>query len=360
MIDKFILSLKKIIFYYFDFFKIREKNAISKVKNITKDVQREYPASKYKIGIVKEKWHLHSHYVKGCQELGISYIVIDFFQFDWWEQLKSAEVDFLMVRPSVQYTPWKDMFDNRLRIISNTNIKIFPNVNALWIWESKLRTLEWLKINNISHVSSFVFYDNRQVLQFGEKIEYPIVYKSSSGSGASGVKILKNFKDLKNISTKVFEKGIRTYRKHKLDKEHGFIILQMYLKNVKEWRIIRIGEFYFGYEKIKKGQFHSGSQEFGYGMPPEEVLDLVRSITEEYDFNFVDVDIFVSEDGNLFVNEIQPYFGQKDDRELLVIDNIPGRLYFSEKENKWVFEKGEFCRNNMCNLRITETLKMFL
>ena len=36
------------------------------------------------------------------------------------------------------------------------------------------------------------------------------------------------------------------------------MILQHYLKNVKEWRIIRIGDFIFGFEKIKIGNFIAG------------------------------------------------------------------------------------------------------
>ena len=35
--------------------------------------------SKYTVGIVKEKWHLHSSFVKACQELNVSYKVLDFF-----------------------------------------------------------------------------------------------------------------------------------------------------------------------------------------------------------------------------------------------------------------------------------------
>lgn len=358
MKDKFILAFKKFVYYYFDVFDYRGEKAIESVLEITKQEEKTFPDSKYTVGILKEKWHLHSNYIRACNELNISYSVIDFFSKDWLSQLKSKQIDLLIARPSVQYTPWKDMFDNRLKLLNDSYaLKIFPNYNELWIWESKLRTLDWLKINELPHPTSYVFYDFKELVDFASKCTYPIVYKASSGSGASGVKILKSSSQLKSVAKKVFKSGIRSYRKHKLDKEHGSVILQDYLSDVKEWRIIRIGDYFFGFEKLKNGEFHSGSQNFGYGMPPEACLNIARHVTDTYNFKYVDIDIFITEDGEFLINEIQPYFGQKDDRELLQIDGESGRLSYNEITKIWDFEKGQFCKNNLCNLRVLEMIK---
>ncbi|MFD2552347.1 RimK family alpha-L-glutamate ligase [Bizionia sediminis] len=358
MKNKLVLVLKKIVYYYFNVFDYRGKKAIEDALDITKQEVKIFPDSKYTMGIIKEKWHLHKNYIRACNELEISYVIIDFFSKDWLLQLKSKPIDILIARPSVQYLPWKDMFDNRLKLLNDSyTLKIFPNYNELWLWESKLRTLDWLKVSKLPHPTSYIFYDFKELKNFASTCAYPIVYKASSGSGASGVKILKNPAQLKRVANKIFKNGIRSYRKHKLDKEHGFVILQDFLSDVKEWRIVRIGDYYFGYEKIKEGQFHSGSQNFGYGMPPVKCLDLVRSVTSMYDFKYVNIDVFITKEGAYLINEIQPYFGQKDDRELLQIDGEPGRLSYSETTQKWGFEKGEFCRNNLCNLRILELIK---
>ncbi|GAA4244237.1 hypothetical protein [Winogradskyella damuponensis] len=358
MKDKFILGFKKFVYYYFNVFNYRGKKAVDSVIEITKKEERTFENSKYTVGIIKEKWHLHYNYVKACEDLKLSYVIIDFFSKDWLQNLKSKSIDFLIARPSVQYTPWKDMFDNRLKLLNDSyDIPVFPNYNELWIWESKLRTLDWLKVNDLPHPSSYIFYDNNELLDFASTCKYPIVYKASSGSGASGVKILKNSSELKSVTKKVFNSGIRSYRKHKLDKEHGFVILQDYLNDVKEWRIIRIGDYYFGFEKLKEGQFHSGSKNFGYGMPPIECLNLVKDITDKYKIYYADIDVFVTTDNQLLVNEVQPYFGQKGDRELLQINNESGRLYYDTNNHEWVFEKGKFCKNNLCNLRISEMIK---
>lgn len=358
MVNKLVLAIKKIVYFHVDLFDYRGQKAIESVLHITEQEERTFPDSKYTVGILKEKWHLHSNYVRACNELKISYTVIDFFSKDWFNKLESKNIDLLIARPSVQYTPWKDMFDNRLKLlIDHSDYRIVPNYNALWMWESKLRTLEWLKVNELPHPNSYIFYDYKELEDFVTKCKYPIVYKASSGSGASGVKIIFNQSQLKSVATKVFDSGIRTYRKHKLDKEHGYVVLQDFLTEVKEWRIIRIGDYYFGFEKLKSGQFHSGSHNFGYGMPPRDCLDLVRGVTEKYDFKYVDIDVFITEDGNCLINEIQPYFGQKDDRELLQIGGETGRLVFNKITGNWDFEKGHFCKNNLCNLRLLEMIK---
>ena len=321
-------------------------------------IEEYFESSKIVVGIVKERWFLHRFYITACKELNISYKVLDLFSHQWLENIKDSKVDFLVIRPSVQYTPWKDMFDNRVRLLESMDIvKIFPNTESLWIWESKLRTAEWLKINKLPHPKTEIFYDLKELEQFSKHCSFPKVYKSSIGSGSSGVKLIYNKGQLKKITNRVFNRGIRTYRKHKLDKEHGYVILQDYLEDVKEWRIIRIGDYYFGFEKLKNGEFHSGSQNFGYGMPPVKCLDLVRCVTDKFDFKYVDIDVFITKEGDCLINEIQPYFGQKDDRELLQIEGESGRLKFNEMTEAWDFQKGKFCKNNLCNLRVTEMIK---
>lgn len=357
MLGKIKLKIKKWVYYHFNVFSLRGKKAIQKVEDTTSCLEKSYPNSEMRIAITKEAWHLHYFYIKACQELKISYKIVDLFSYRWQEELLEENFDFILFRPSVQYSPWKDMFDNRLGMLE-ISTPIYPNSKALWLWESKLRTLDWMQYNKIPHPKSYIFYNQEEVIEFGRQSAFPVVYKSNMGSGASGVRILYSLSELKSTAKKCFSKGIRTYRKHKLDVEHGSLILQEYHPNVKEWRIIRTGDYYVGYEKLKKGQFHSGSQEFGYGMPPKEALDLVRNITNKYNFLFVDIDVFVTEEGDFLINEIQPYFGQKGDRELLVIDGESGALHFDYKQEKWCFTKGKFCRNNMANLRLLELIKM--
>ena len=63
------------------------------------------------------------------------------------------------------------MFDNRLRLLQNNyEIPIFPNLNELWIWENKLRTLEFLKINKLPHPKSYIFYELDEIFDFPRNV----------------------------------------------------------------------------------------------------------------------------------------------------------------------------------------------
>lgn len=358
MNSKLILNIKKALYYYLNVFNYRGRENIERNSDQNELDECNYENSPIKLGILKEAWHLHSYYIKACHELKVSYRIIDIFQSSWLESMRTANIDALIARPSVQYGPWKDMFDNRIRLLNhNDRIKVFPDPYSLWLWESKLRTIEWLKVIGIPHPPTYIFYNKSEAIKFSTSCNYPIVYKANSGSGSSGVKIFRSSKPLKHHINICFKRGIRTYRKHRLDKEHGYIILQEYLEDVKEWRIIRMGDSFFGYEKIKKGRFHSGSQTFGYGMPPEAVLNFVLDVSSKTDIRYADFDVFVTKEEKVYLNEVQPYFGQKDDRELLRIDGVSGRLTYDETNSRWKFEPGNFCRNNFCNLRITELLQ---
>ena len=99
--------------------------------------------------------------------------------------------------------------------------------------------------------------------------------------------------------------------------------------------------------KIIIGEFHSGSQNFDYGMPPDNCLELAKEVTEKYNFKYVSTDIFLASDGLYLINEIRNLLCPEDDEELLRINNKTIALFFDEFDRKWKFEKGKFCKNNL-------------
>ena len=129
--------------------------------------------------------------------------------------------------------------------------------------------------------------------------------------------------------------------------------MQEYLPDIREWRIIRIGDSFFGHEKGKAGEFHSGSGVVGWLAPPRAALDLVYRISEKGNFRSVAMDVFEKKTGDLMVNELQAVFGAFDTAQMY-IDGIPGR--YRRIENDFIFEEGRFCRNACCNLRINDLL----
>jgi hypothetical protein len=122
--------------------------------------------------------------------------------------------------------------------------------------------------------------------------------------------------------------------------------------------MIRIGESYFGYEKLKKGDFHSGSHLWNYSRPKSDLLDFVKGVTEKAGFTSMDLDIFEIPDRRYLVNELQTVFGMGHPYEMCVVDGKPGRMLFDRRSNSWKFEAGNFCQNYLCNLRVQTVLAM--
>ncbi|MBU5614630.1 ATP-grasp domain-containing protein [Geomonas azotofigens] len=313
------------------------------------DYDAAYP---YTLGILKEFWHGHRYYVKACRELKVRYQVLDITGPDWQEVMQQSGCDVYLVLPSVTFSNWKQMYDERVRIIAEDMGKpIFPSYSALWMWESKRRTCYWLKANGISHPKTWVFYDRRQALEFAAGAPLPVVFKSNMGSGASGVIIFERRNQLSKHISHCFSKGYTNERRGPNDREVGSVLLQEYLPNVKEWRVVRIGPSYFAFEKLRGGRFHSGSHLRRYGLPPVGLLDFARAVFDRGGFTSLSLDVFIAEDGRFLANELHTYFGIMNSHEMCIVDGIPGRM-LHEPSQGWKFEAGDFCRNYLYNERV--------
>jgi glutathione synthase/RimK-type ligase-like ATP-grasp enzyme len=313
----------------------------------------------YVLGIFKEFWHMHWQYIAACRELDVSYKLLDISGPDWLDIVDNSGCDAFLARPSVQSSIWKQMYDERLRILASCrDYLIFPEVESLWLWESKRRMHDWLAAKDIPHPRTWVFYSLQSALEFAAECELPIVFKSDMGSGASGVLIFRRRKPLTRHIKRCFSKGYGTYRRARNDREYGSILLQEFLPDAQEWRTVRIGDSFFGYQKGNIAGFHSGSGVFLYGRPPDKVLDLTKRVTDEGQFRSLNVDIFIARDGRLLVNELQALFGQAGSREICRVDGQPGRMICSGEAGEWQFEPGTFCQNYLCNLRVATLLEM--
>jgi glutathione synthase/RimK-type ligase-like ATP-grasp enzyme len=312
-----------------------------------------YPAKvDIRLGIIREFTHEHKNYIGACRDLGVPYKLLDISGPDWIDVIKNSGCNAFLVRPSAHITVWKQMYDERLKVVAEELGKIiYPTYDEIWFYESKRRMHYWLEANKIPHPRTWVFYDRENALQFAKETKLPIVYKSDFGSGASGVRIFKKCSILLRFVNKCFKKGFIRRSIDSRDIQWGSVLFQEYLPDVAEWRVLRLGNSYFGHQKLKKGEFHSGSLKVGWYDPPKKLLDFARSLTDKGGFTSMNVDIFETSDGRYLVNELQSLFGSYLPYQMLV-NGQPGRYLYDKSIKNWVFEKGIFCQNGSCNLRV--------
>ncbi|MBN1507141.1 MAG: hypothetical protein JW955_09870 [Sedimentisphaerales bacterium] len=319
-------------------------------------VSSNRPKYPYTIGIVKEFCNKHLPHVAACRDLGVSYRVIDISGPAWLEEVERSHCDAFLVPPCGLTSVWKQMFDERLRVMAHDlGKKMFPSCESMWFYESKRRMHYWLEANEVPHPKAWVFYDLKQALQFAGEAPLPIVYKSDFGSGASGVKIFRDRAALRRHVKRCFTKGYRAYTRCVIDREWGSVFLQEYLPDAKEWRMIRLGDSYFGHQKLKRNDFHSGSGRFAWCAPPEKLLDFMQSVTQKGGFKSMNLDVFETCDGRYLVNELQAFFGWIRPYQM-VVDGKVGRYLYNHAARRWVFEEGVYCQHGGCNLRVASLM----
>lgn len=310
-----------------------------------------------RLGIVKEFTRLHRHYIGACRELGVPYKVVDISGPDWIDVIENSGCDAFLVRPSGEITVWKQMYDERFKIMVEELGKIiYPTYDELWMYESKRRIHYWLASNKVPHAKTWVFYDRQEALKFAKQTELPIVYKANFGAGAYGVKIFRKRSRLLRFVNRCFSKGFIIGRDIR-DKQWGSVLFQEYLPDIAEWRIIRLGKSYFGHQKLKEGEFHSGSGKVGWYDPPKKLLDFARYVTDTGNFTSMDMDIFETADGRYLVNELQSVFGTVRPYQMLVKGKA-GRYLYDYDAKSWHFQEGIFCQNGCCNLRVETLVEM--
>jgi len=323
-----------------------------------------------KLGIFTAFRNLHKNYIRSCEELGIDYEIVDIISPNWMENVQKSGCDGFLCRPPSKFEERNRMFDERLYFV-NKEMKypIYPSYEELLIYENKRFTSYWLKLNGFPHPETNVFYNKKSFLNFISMTKLPIVIKLNTGSTAKGVKIVRSKAQAKFIANLTFglknDKLAIGYTPQKTGKIFPFpaigtiqrhhLIVQEY-KDIKwEWRMVKIGESYFGHKKLKIGEFASGTKLKGWEVPPVELLNLTKDICTKGKFNSMNIDIFETSEGQFLVNELQSLFGQST-KYLMYVDGKPGR--FIDINGKFEFEEGNFNQYESYLLRVKHFIEL--
>ncbi|WP_271406751.1 ATP-grasp domain-containing protein [Tenacibaculum soleae] len=324
-----------------------------------------------KLGILTDFYNEYELYEKSCIELGVDYVIIDFLSSNWLNNIKeNLDCDGYLVRPSHDFQEHNDVYMERLYFLNTTmNKKIYPSYNELKLYENKRNMATWLEIYHVPHPETTVFLDKKEALNFIDKTEYPIVFKSNTGAGATGVEIIKNKGKATKIIKNIFGRfnplltlgNPKKKRKFNIniplfgDSQKHVVLIQKFHAIKWEWRIIKIGNSYFGHQKLLDGEFASGSGKVGWVTPPTHLLEMVRNICDKGNFYSMAVDIFETENEEFLVNELQSIFGSYLDYQMIV-DGEKGRYIF--ENDKFVFQKGVFNKYGSNLLRIEHFIKL--
>lgn len=327
-----------------------------------------------KIGIftsLQKGDHTVENAVKSCQELGVDHEVVDIFASDWIKRVRESNCDGFFCPSVCQSQEKKTIQDERYYFVSEVMHRpIYPNFLGLYIHESKRNMAAWLTLNDIPHADTFVFTNRKEALHYFDSCRYPVVVKANVGAGASKVKILKSKAAAHCMVNRCFPKyaaslnigylyggkmfGLPIFDRRNPQKDYIFV--QEFVPDIVcEWRILKVGDSYFGHQKLLKNGFASGSGLVGWVKPPFELLDMARHICELGNFPCMDVDIFETKEGRYIVNELQASFGSYLPYQMMV-DGKHGRYRYTGGE--YVFEEGDFNIYGSVKLKIEHFVQL--
>jgi glutathione synthase/RimK-type ligase-like ATP-grasp enzyme len=225
------------------------------------------------------------------------------------------------------------------------------------MWESKRRMAYWLLANSVPTPKTWIFYDLDEAVKFADDASYPMVAKTDHGDSAQGVRILRSAGEAKRYVRRAFLSGLRLPGSHRCDIQWGSVLFQEFIRNKTEWRLVRVGDSFFGYHKVQVGSYSSGFGKAAYAPVPQVLLELIQQTTERHGFYSMSMDVLLEESGRFHVTEMQSLFGAPLTERLLVIDGKAGRYRFCRDEDSWRFEEGVFDQHICCNLRVEHVLK---
>ncbi|MGY6629521.1 MAG: hypothetical protein ACXIUL_00800 [Wenzhouxiangella sp.] len=309
------------------------------------------------VGIVANRAQYHCLYVRACLEMGVPFRVIDLSAENWLEKARSCACTRFLVWPDATESPWAQLFKDRCELLAmQLGMEVYPGHADCWVYENKYRLRDWLIANDLPHPRTWVFTDREAALSFADQASLPLVMKTGFGAAATGVQIIRHRAALRRQVKRAFGRGFAPDGHDRRDLEWGRVLLQEYLPDVVEWRLVRIGESYFGHPKGKRGDFHSGSGRVDWTFPQARHLDLLHQVCEKGGFSSMAADLFETPDGRLLINELQTVFGASTSIHQMMQDGKPGRV-IRQENGSWLFESGDFARNCCANLRVLSLIE---
>lgn len=324
-----------------------------------------------------------------CEKYKIDYEIIDLMSDSWLTNIRRSDGDFFLACLPGYQEHYKVMYDEKIYWIENVlRKKVYPSFNEIYVYENKRNFSYFAQVSGLPIPETHVFYSRKEANEFINTTQYPVVVKTNIGAAGTGVEILKTRNNAEKYIKRAFTGGIKRksgpnlqittkrsllrrsindpkyfierlkfYRKIRGERQTNFVIFQEYISHDFEWRIVKVGDSYFGHKKLKIGEKASGTKEKKYDVPPGGLLDFVDSICEKCKFNMIAVDIFETPDGNYYINEMQTQWGQKYDY-LMLVDGKTGR-FVKQKDGSWLFEEGDFNQNKSFNLRLEWILQQY-
>ena len=294
-------------------------------------------------GTFSELKDAYNHrWIAYCDKNNIPYKLVDAYQNNIIEQLDDCDAFMwhFYQNSTKDFLVAKQLFFS----LDAIDKVVFPSIHMAWHFDDKVAQKYLLEGIHAPMVESFVFYDEKEALNWAENSETPIVFKLRGGSGSQNVKLLKTKKVLRKHIKKAFSSGFSQYDgmgilKDRLQKftkgkdtlagvfhaiirlgyptsyskvrgrDRGYIYFQKFIpNNDSDTRIIVVGDRAFGIKrKVRENDFRASGA--GFIMYNKEEIDertvtIAFGVSKKLHFDCVAFDYVFDENNEPLIVEI--------------------------------------------------------
>lgn len=253
-----------------------------------------------KLAIHDNKDSFAPYWIAYCESRSIPFKLVNCYANDIIDQVRDCSA---LMWHHHQSSSKDILFAKQLLFsLEQAGIKVFPDFNTGWHFDDKVGQKYLLEALNAPLVPTYVFYSEKEALDWSEKTTFPKVFKLRGGAGSSNVRLVKTKAQARKIVKTAFGKGFKQYdafsnlkeryRKYKLGKtsfqelikgvirlgyeprfskvmgrERGYVYFQEFIPgNDSDIRIIVIEGKAFGLKRmVRENDFRaSGSGDFKF------------------------------------------------------------------------------------------------
>ena len=163
-----------------------------------------------KVAIVNKKGSFSNDWIDYCKRNNIAYKEVNPYKNDIISEVQDCDI----VLHHIFHYDYRDMmFAKSLQYsLEAAGKKVFPDFNTVWHFDDKIAQKYLLEAINAPIVPTYIFYTEKEALEWIENTTMPKVFKLKGGAGASNVKLAHNKKEAAQLVKRAFGKGFEQYR----------------------------------------------------------------------------------------------------------------------------------------------------
>lgn len=313
-----------------------------------------------KIALHHRKGSFSDRWIAYCEEKKIDYKIVNAYSNDIVQQVEGCDAFMWHFHQS----DYRDMQFAKALILSleTKGIKCFPNSQTCWHFDNKVWEKYLLEAVGAPLVPSYVFYTEKEALEWARGTSYPKVFKLKGGASSSNVMLARSAKEAERLIRQSFGKGFLQYRwrshlkeswrrykekkatlrellrpvyyafkryptlfSHYHQREIGYAYFQDFIpNNDHDTRVAVIGgqRATAAMRLVRKGDFRaSGSGRCEYGKIDDRMLQIAFETAKKLKMQSLAID-FIVDNGNPLIVEIS--YGFACEYASLIRTNFPG------------------------------------